>query len=424
MQTKLLTPTRIGSQRWGICALLFFATTINYMDRQVLGLLAPVLQKEIGWSELQYSNIVTAFQVAYALGLVGFGRLIDVSGTKIGYAFAVVFWSVAAMGHALAKSVFGFGFARFTLGLGEAANFPAAVKAVAEWFPKRERALATGIFNSGANIGAVLAPLLVPWLTMRFGWQMSFVALGATGFVWLGLWMLFYTAPEKSPRLSPEELAHIRSDHEEQSPGVKIRWSRLLGYRQTWAYVVGISMTAPVWWFYLYWLPKFLSKQFSLDLMHLGLPLVVIYTVTSLGSIGGGWLSGFLLRRGWSLNAARKSAFLLCALLALPVVFAGAGGNLWLITLLIGLAAAGHQGWSANLFTLVSDLFPKQAVASVVGLGAMFGSLSAIAFAQITGLVLQATGSYLPLFLICGSAYLVSLAIMHLLVPGMKPARF
>lgn len=391
------------------------------MDRQILGLLAPVLEKEIGWSEVEYSNLVTAFQIAYAIGLVAFGWLIDFSGTRRGYALAMVLWSLAAMGHALARTVTGFGVARFALGLGEAGNFPAAIKSVAEWFPKKERALATGIFNCGANVGAVLAPIIVPWLTIKYGWQESFIVVGALGFVWLIFWLPIYGAPETSSKVSSAELTHIRSDPPETEFSQKISWRRLLFYRQTWAYIVGIALTSPVWWFYLYWLPKFFSKQFALDLMQLGAPLLVIYMMTTIGSIGGGWISSHLLARGWSTNGARKTALLICAACALPAAIALTSHNIWLVSAIIGLAAAGHQGWSANLYTLVSDLFPKRVVASVVGLGAMFGSLTAIAFAQATGFILQATGSYWSLFVVCGCAYLLAFVIIHLLIPRMHP---
>jgi ACS family hexuronate transporter-like MFS transporter len=407
--------------RWTVCALLFFATTINYMDRQVLGILAPTLEKALGWNEIEYSHIVMAFQAAYAIGLLGFGRLIDGIGTRHGYAASIFAWSVAAMAHALARGVFGFGVARFALGLGEAGNFPAAVKAVTEWFPRRERALATGLFNSGSNVGAILAPLLVPWLTLHYGWQMAFVVLGATGFGWLFFWYWLYTMPAGSRHVSPEELAHIHSDPPDPAME-KIPWRILLRYPQTWAFVVGMSFSAPIWWFYLYWLPKFLNKQYDLDLGSLGPPLVVIYTMTTVGSIGGGWLSGSLLKRGWSVNAGRKTALLICALCVVPVVFAAQASNLWVATFLIGLAASAHQGWAANLFTLVSDLFPKQAVASVVGLGGMFGSIAAVAFSQSAGFILQATGSYWVLFIMAGSAYLLALGIMQMLIPNMKPA--
>jgi len=411
---------KIPGFRWTVCGLIFAATTINYMDRQVLGLLAPTLEKSLGWSEMEYARIVMAFQAAYALGLLGFGRIIDRIGTRHGYALSIFAWSLAAMAHALARGVLGFGVARFALGLGEAGNFPAAVKAVTEWFPRRERALATGLFNSGSNVGAILAPLVVPWLTLQCGWQWAFIVLGATGFVWLIFWYALYALPHESKYVSAEELQYIQSDPPEPTQQ-KISWAALLCYPQTWAFVVGMSLSAPIWWFYLYWLPKFLHKQHGLDLATMGPPLVVIYTMTTVGSIAGGWLSGSLIKRGWSVNASRKTALLICALAVLPVVFAAQVSNLWLATFIIGLAASAHQGWAANLFTLVSDLFPKHAVASVVGLGGMFGSLSALAFSQAVGLNLQSSGSYTVLFIMAGSAYLLALIIMQLLIPKMKP---
>ncbi|MDP9174267.1 MAG: MFS transporter [Planctomycetota bacterium] len=407
--------------RWTVCALLFFATTINYMDRQILGLLKPLLKHDIGWTEIQYAHVVTAFQAAYALGLLGLGRLIDRIGTKFGYAVSIVFWSIAAAGHALARSVFGFGIARFGLGLGEAGNFPAAVKAVAEWFPKRERALANGVFNSGSNVGAVLAPLLVPWITQRWGWQAAFLVLGALGFVWLAAWVWLYDVPAKSRYVSPSELAHICSDSPEPLLP-PIGWGQLLRLRQSWAFIVGYAFTAPIWWFYLYWLPDFLNKRFKLDLVHIGWPLVIVYTATSFGSVGGGWLPSWLLRRGWSVNASRKTAMLICAISVLPVMVAAGTDHLWLAIALISCAAAAHQGWSANLFALASDLFPRQAVASVVGIGGMGGALAAMAFSESAGLILDKTGSYWSLFVMAGCAYLSALAIIHVLLPRLTPA--
>ncbi len=411
------TPVPVrGNFRWTICALLFGATTINYMDRQILGILAPTLQREIGWTERDYSNIVTAFQAAYAIGLLLFGRIVDRMGTRHGYALSVVLWSLAAAGHAFTRTVAGFGATRFGLGLAEAGNFPAAVKAVSEWFPRRERALANGIFNSGANVAAMITPLLVPWLTLHYGWQSGFIVLGAAGFVWLLFWYWLYDAPETSKRVSREELAHIRSDPPEPEPA-RMSWFALLRYRQTWAFIIGFALSAPIWWFYLYWLPKFLHQCYALDIAGIGAPLFVIYTMTCVGSVGGGWLSSAMLKRGWSVNRARKTAMLVCALCVVPIVFAANVSHLWVATLLIGLAASAHQGWAANLFALASDLFPKSAVASVVGLGGMFGSLAAMAFAQAAGFILEATGSYWSLFLISGSAYLVALAGMHAVLP-------
>lgn len=408
--------------RWVICALLFAATTLNYMDRQVLGLLAPDLQREIGWSETGYAHIVTAFQAAYAFGLAVVGRLIDLFGTRRGYALSVAFWSLAAAGHALARSAFGFGVARFALGLGEAGNFPAAVKAVAEWFPKRERALANGLFNSGSNIGAVLAPLVVPWLTLQWGWQAAFAVLGAAGLVWLAAWGWLYDAPERSRRVSAAELAHIRCDPPEPEAR-RVPWRELLGCRQTWAFVAGYAFSSPIWWFYLYWLPKFLNARFEVNLLGMGLPLVVIYSACSIGSVTGGWLSSWLIRRGWSANAGRKTAMLVCALCVLPVMLAAQTPHLWVAVGLISLAAAAHQGWAANLFALASDLFPKQAVASVVGLGGMIAALGAMAFAESVGFILETTGSYWSLFVTAGFAYLAALAVIHALSPRLTPAR-
>jgi ACS family hexuronate transporter-like MFS transporter len=410
------TSTSGGCYRWTVCALLFFATTINYIDRQVLGILAPVLQRDIGWSEIDYGYIVTAFTGAYALGLLLVGRFIDKVGTRIGYSVSIVVWSIAAIGHALVKSAFGFGVARFSLGLGESGNFPAAIKATAEWFPKKERALATGLFNSGANIGAVVVPLVVPWIVLTWGWREAFIFTGLLGFIWLALWMWLYEIPEKHKKVTKEELAYIRSDPAE-AESEKVPWLRLLKYRQTWSFIVGKFLTDPVWWFYLYWLPKFLRDRYDLDLAHLGLPLIVIYTMTSIGSIGGGWLSGAFIKKGWSINKGRKTVMLLCALLILPIVFSSTVSEWWAV-LLIGLATAAHQGWSANLFTTVSDMFPRKAVGSVVGLGGMAGSVGGMLIATAAGFILQFTGSYVTLFIFAGSIYLVALFAIHLLVPN------
>jgi ACS family hexuronate transporter-like MFS transporter len=414
---------KIGSYRWTICGLLFFATTINYIDRQVLGLLAPTLEREIGWSEIEYGYIVTAFQAAYAIGLIFFGRLIDRYGTKIGYSISIAVWSVAAMAHALATTAFGFGAARFALGLGESGNFPAAIKAVAEWFPKRQRALATGIFNSGANIGAVVAPAVVPWITITYGWAAAFIVTGAIGFIWLVAWIIMYERPEIHKRVSKGELAFILSDPPEP-PANKVPWITLMKYRQTWAFILGKFLTDPIWWFYLYWLPKFLNKSYGLTITNLGPPLIVIYTMTSIGSIGGGWLSGALLRRGWTVNASRKAVMLLCALCVVPIVVVSQVSDLWAAVFLIGLAAAAHQGWSANIFTTVSDMFPKNAVGSVVGFGGMAGAVGGMILSSAAGYILELTGSYLSLFVLAGSIYLVTLVIVQLLVPKMEPVVF
>jgi MFS transporter, ACS family, hexuronate transporter len=414
---------KFGSYRWTICGLLFFATTINYIDRQVLGLLAPTLEREIGWTEIEYGYIVTAFQAAYAIGLVFFGRLIDRYGTKIGYTISIAVWSVAAMAHALATTAFGFGAARFALGLGESGNFPAAIKAVAEWFPKRQRALATGIFNSGANIGAVVAPAVVPWITVTYGWAAAFIVTGAIGFLWLVAWIIMYERPEIHKRVSKSELAFILSDPPEP-PANKVPWIMLMKYRQTWAFILGKFLTDPIWWFYLYWLPKFLNKSYGLTITNLGPPLIVIYTMTSIGSIGGGWLSGALLRRGWTVNASRKAVMLLCAICVVPIVVVSQVSDLWVAVFLIGLAAAAHQGWSANIFTTVSDMFPKNAVGSVVGFGGMAGAVGGMILSSAAGYILEFTGSYLSLFVLAGSIYLATLIIFQLLVPKMEPVVF
>ena len=411
---------RVGRYRWMICALLFFATTINYIDRQVLGILAKPLQQELGWSESDYGYIAAAFTGAYAVGLVVVGRVMDWLGTRKGFSFAIVFWSLAAMGHAFASTAFGFGVARFALGLGEAGNFPAAIKTTAEWFPKKERALATGIFNSGSNVGAIVAPLVVPYIAINYGWRWAFIITGAVGFVWLAFWLALYRRPEEHPRVSRAELAYIQSDPAE--PTTKIAWLRLLPHRQTWAFALGKFLTDPVWWFFLFWLPKFLNENHGLTLSGLGPPLVTIYLAADFGSIGGGWLSSHLIKRGWSVNAGRKTAMLVCALCVVPIVFAARASNLWVAVGLISLATAAHQGWSANLFTLVSDMFPRRAVGSVVGIGGFFGSIGGVLISAVTGYLLQWTGSYVSIFFVAGSAYLVALLVIHLLAPRLETA--
>ncbi len=411
---------RIGNYRWTICALLFFATTINYMDRQVIGILAPYLEKVIGWNEAEYGFIVTAFQLAYAIGMLLVGRMMDILGTKRGYSIAMVVWTLASIGHAFARSAFGFGVARFALGLGESGNFPAAIKTVAEWFPRKERALATGIFNAGSNVGAILAPLLVPWITLTWGWQEAFIFTALIGFVWLIFWIWLYEIPEQQKRLSKTELEYINSDGKETS--VKIPWVKLITYRQAWAFAIGKFLTDPIWWFYLYWVPKFLFKNYGLTLDTIGLPLIVIYVLADVGSIGGGWLSSSFIKRGMSVNKGRKLAMLICAICVTPIIFASQAGNLWLAVALLGLATAAHQGWSANIFTTVSDMFPKKAVGSVTGFGGMAGSIGGMLIATAAGLILQFTGSYLSLFIFAGSIYLIALLIFHLIIPDIETA--
>lgn len=411
---------KIGNYRWAIVALLFFATTINYIDRQIIGILKPTLAKELHWDEIDYSNIVLAFQFAYAVGLLLVGRLMDWLGTKKGFSLAIIFWSIAAMTHALAKSVTGFAAARFALGLGESGNFPAAIKTVAEWFPKKERAFATGIFNAGSNVGAVIAPIVVPWITITYGWQEAFIITGAIGFLWLGFWWMLYYHPNEHPKVTKEELAHIQSDPEE--PTTKIPWRSLFPHRQTWAFAIGKFMTDPIWWLYLFWVPDFLNKNHGITLLSVGLPLVVIYLVADIGSIGGGWLSSHFIKKGWSINRSRKTAMLICAIAVVPIVFASMTSNLWVAVGLVSIAAAAHQGWSANIFTIASDMFPRRAVGSVVGIGGMAGAIGGMVVAKAVGYILAWTGSYFLIFVIAGSMYLIALLIIHLLVPNLEPA--
>ena len=431
---------RVGYYRWVICALLFFASTINYVDRQVIGILKPTLQTEFGWTEIDYADIIFAFQLAYAIAFLFAGRMIDWLGTKTGYVIALVVWSVAAMAHAEAPvfgpvaatvlswfglaytaSVAGFIVARLALGFGEAGNFPAAIKVTAEWFPRRERALATGLFNSGTNIGALLTPLVVPYITLHWGWYWAFVVTGALGFLWLLFWIPLYHPPDTHPHVGAAELAHIRSDPPD--PAVTIPWSQLLRYRQTWAFALGKFLTDPVWWLYLFWIPDFLNRNYQINLSTIGPPLVAIYLIADVGSIGGGWLSSAFLKRGWSANAGRKTAMLVCALAVLPMVFASGAREMWLAVALVGLAAAAHQGWSANLFTLTTDMFPRQAVGSVVGLGGFAGAVGGMLIAKITGYILEASGSYVPIFFMAAFAYLAALLVIHLLVPRLEQVK-
>jgi MFS transporter, ACS family, hexuronate transporter len=410
-----------GRFRWVICGLLFFGVTKNYMDRQVLGVLKGPLQHEFGWNEIDYGNLVFAFQAAYALGMIFVGRLIDRLGTRIGYAVAMVFWSLASMAHAFAFSLASFAAARFALGFGEAGVFPASIKCVAEWFPKKERALATGIFNAGTNIGAIVTPLIVPWIAVHLGWRWAFLVTGSLGFAWLVVWLWLYRKPEEHFYCSSAEREYIQSDHVEQTG--KIKWGQLLPHRQTWAFAVGKFMIDPIWWFYLFWIPDYLQRQHGLHLTQIGLPIVVIYVISDLGSIAGGWLSSSLIRRHFSINAARKWAMLISALCVVPVAAVFRVSGLWPATLLIGLAAAGHQGFSANLFTLTSDLFPSRAVASVVGIGGMAGAVGGMLIAEIVGHLLQWTGSYMIPFFMAASAYLIALLLIQLLSPKLIPAR-
>ncbi len=409
-----------GRYRWVICALLFFAITINYVDRLIFGVLKPVLEVEFGWSESDYANIVVAFQGAYAIGLLLVGRMIDRTGARWGLGIAIGVWSIAAAAHAAAGSVIQFAMARFALGVGESAGFPGAVKAVSEWFPKRERALATGIFNAGSNVGALLTPILVPILVLAFGWRAAFLVTGLSGLVLLILWFLIYRRPREHPRVTPAELAHIESDPPD-APG-RITWLQALKRREAWAFIVGKFLTDPVWWLFLFWLPDFFGKTYGLNLMTFGPPLVAVYLLADVGSVGGGWLSSRLIHRGWSVNRGRKTAMLVCALCVTPISIAVFADNLIAAVAVIGLAAAAHQGWSANLFTLVSDTFPKHAVATVVGLGGFAGAVGGMFIAKVAGWTLEATGSYVPLLAFASVTYLIALGIIHLLTPRLKPA--
>jgi MFS transporter, ACS family, hexuronate transporter len=416
--------TPVGRRRWLICGLLFFATTVNYMDRQVIALLKPTLQVQFGWTENDYGTIIFAFTCAYAVGILFIGKLIDRLGTRKGFSAAVFAWSAAAMAHAAAGSMIQFAVARVGLGLGEAGSFPAAVKAVAEWFPKRERALATGLFNSGSNIGALVTPLVVPWITYRFGWRMAFIATGALGFVWILCWLLVYHRPEEDKKVSAAELAYIQSDPPDQRANgeTAVPLLTLLTLRQAWAIALGKFFTDPIWWVYLFWMPDFLSKL-GLSLTGMALPLFVIYSGACVGSIGGGWLSSSLLKRGWTLNASRKSALLVCALAVTPIMMAAHTTHAWLAVCLVAIAAGAHQGWSANIYTLASDMFPRSAVGSVVGFGTMAGAIGGMCIAKAVGYILQHTGSYVPVFVMAGLAYLVAIGFVQALAPRLKPAQ-
>lgn len=419
--TGATTSTHVGYFRWVICALLLFGVTKNYMDRQVLGVLKTTLQHDFRWNEIQYGNLVFYFQAAYAAGMLLVGRLIDRLGTRLGYALAMTFWSLASMAHAAAGSFVSFAAARFALGFGEAGVFPASIKCVAEWFPKKERALATGIFNAGTNAGAIITPFVVPWIALHWGWRSAFLLTGALGFVWLIFWFLIYRKPDEHPRVSQAELAYIRSDPSE--PITKITWSELLRHRQAWTFVVGKFLTDPIWWFYLFWVPDFLQRQHGLALMKIGLPIMVIYVISDVGSVAGGWLSSWLINRGRTVNAGRKITMLICALCVTPIIFAYRIESMWGAVLVIGLAAAAHQGFSANLYTLTSDMFPARAVASVVGIGGMAGAIGGMLIAQVVGHALQWTGSYMIPFVMAGSAYLIALFLIHTLAPKLQPAK-
>lgn len=419
LQTENSTKLKIGNYRWRICALLFFATTINYLDRQVLGILAPYLQDELGWSEIDYGNIVAAFKIAYAIGMVGMGNLLDRIGTKKGFSLAIIIWSLAGMAHALAQTVRGFASARFMLGLGESANFPASVKTVAEWFPQKERALAVGIFNSGTNVGSILAPLVVPWLAVVYGWQWAFILTGLIGFIWLILWLTTYRKPEEHPKLSAAELAYIQQDGEDTAE--RIPWIKLLRRRQTLTICLLKFFTDPVWWFFLFWLPKFLNTNHGISILELGAPLITIYVVSDLGSIAGGWLSSYFIKRGRTADFARKTTIFIAAVCALPIAYASRTGDLWTAVALISLGTAAHQACSANIFTIVSDIFPKQAVGSVIGIIGMAGAIGGVIVAPLVGFILETTGSYILIFSIFSVLYLVAWIVLKIGIPKIKP---
>ncbi len=434
-------PARTGYFRWVICGLLFLAATVNYIDRQVIGILKPTLQHEFNWTETDYANIIFAFQLAYAVGFVFAGRVIDWLGTKRGFAVAIIIWSLAAIGHAEAPAVgaalapvvafFGAGFStsvigfaamRLLLGLGEAGNFPAAIKTVAEWFPRSERALSTGIFNSGTNIGALVTPLVVPYITITYGWYWAFILTGVIGFAWLALWLALYAPAATHPRLSSAERAYIAGGGLEDTARA-LPWRQIVPHRQAWAFAMGKFLTDPVWWLYLFWIPDFLNRNYGVNLTQMGPPLVVIYLMADVGSVAGGWLSSWLIGRGWAVNRARKTAMLCMALAVVPIVFASTAQHLWVAVALVGLAAAAHQGWSANLYTLTSDTFPKSAVGSVVGFGGMWGAVGGMLISKVTGYLLDTSGSYVPVFIMAGGMYLFALLVIHLLVPKLEPVQ-
>jgi ACS family hexuronate transporter-like MFS transporter len=418
---------RIGNVRWTICAMLFVATSINYMDRQVLGLLKPTLMQSvanhgIGMTEVGYGYIMAAFQIAYALGLLAAGRFVDKIGTRIGYMVIMGIWSLSAMGHALVNSMLQFGFARVCLGIGESGNFPAAIKTTAEWFPQSERSLATGIFNSGANLGAILAPAIVPWVAYHYTWHAAFLVTGAFSATWILMWYKMYRKPTDHPTLTRAELNHINQEKAEKA-GPSTPWLKLLGYRQTWGFAIAKLLTDPIWWFFLFWLPDYFSKQYHLDLKHVGMPLIIVYSASTVGSIAGGWLPAPFRKLGMAATSARLFAMLFCACAVVPIFMVNYTHVEWMAIALLSLAAAAHQGWSANLFTTASDMFPRSAVGSVTGIGGMAGSAAGSLFAIFIGYVLELTHSnYAILFVIAASAYLTALVILCVLAPGLKKA--
>ncbi len=416
------SPTiKVGSYRWLICTLLFAAMVINYVDRQMLGVLKPTLSAEFGWTETNYADIIFWFQASYAVSYLLFGRFIDRIGARWGFGIAFLIWQIGHIAHAGVRSLTSMIAVRVLLGIGEGGGFPGGIKAVAEWFPKKERAFATGLFNAGTNIGAIVTPLVVPFLVLTWSWQAAFIITGVAGLLWLPIWLLVYRRPREATNLSAGELAWIEQDPAD--PVEKIGWLKLLTIKETWAYALGKFLIDPIWWMFLFWLPDFLHKRHGLDLKTFGIPLVCIYLLSDIGSIGGGWMSSALMKRGMSLNAARKTAMLICALLAVPICLGAVVNNLWLAVLIIGVATAAHQGFSANLYTLPSDVFPRSAVASVVGIGGMIGAIGGMAMAKYAGWVLDKIGSYTPIFVVAATAYLLALGVVHLLTPKMEPVK-
>ncbi|HEX5026237.1 MAG TPA: MFS transporter [Agriterribacter sp.] len=418
--------TKIKNYRWLIVTLLFFATTINYLDRQIIGLLKPILEKEFNWTETDFAHIVMAFTAAYAAGLISIGWLIDKIGTKLGYTVTIVFWSIAGMLHAFARSAFGFGAARVGLGLGEAGNYPAAMKTVAEWFPNKERALATGIFNMGTSVGVVVALLIVPVILNFYGWQEVFLITGALGFIWLIFWWRYYSVPAEQKRLTTEEYALITSGQDDEKNVGKeklaIQWKKLFSFPQTWAYVTGKALIDPIYWFFLFWLPSYFSTTFSLDLKKPSLQLMIIYAATTVGSFAGGYFSSYLIKKGWPVLKARKAALLIFAILEVSIIMAQFATSAWMAVVLISIAVAVHQAWATNIFTTASDMFPKEVVSSVVGIGGMAGAIGGILFPILDGSLLDTykaagnlQGGYHLLFTICGFTYLSAWLIIHLL---------
>ena len=412
---------RMSRYRWLICSLLFAATAINYIDRQMIGVLKSTISADLGWTETTYADVIFWFQAAYAIGYLSFGRIVDLVGARIGYSIAFAIWTA---GHTLcgfASTATQFSMARFVLGIGESGNFPAGIKAVSEWFPAKERAFATGVFNAGANIGAVVTPLIVPVITVAYGWRMAFIITGVASLAWLVAWIALYRRPRESSKVSASELAYIESDPADSVE--RIGWGKLLRYRQTWAFALGKFMTDPIWWLFLFWTPDFLAKTYGLDLLTFGPPLVVIYLISDIGSVAGGWASSRMMKRGFTANRARKLTMLTCAILVTPIFFAQYVASLWVAVAIVGLATAAHQAWSANLYTIPSDMFPRAAVGSVVGIGGTAGAIGGMMMAKFVGYVLETTGSYTVIFVVAGSVYLVALAGIHLLVPRLEPVR-